>query len=68
MQSDLCPFPCPLRRWIKYLKQYADVFMMLLLFGGVLCFVAYGIDQSDPTNLYLGVVLVAVVVLSGVCV
>ncbi|PSC70763.1 sodium potassium-transporting ATPase subunit alpha-1 [Micractinium conductrix] len=51
--------------WIAYLKCYADVFMMLLLFGGVLCFVAYGIDQSDPTNLYLGVVLILVVVLSA---
>ena len=39
--------------------------MLLLLFGGVLCFVAYGIDQSDPTNLYLGVVLFLVVVLSA---
>ena len=39
--------------------------MCLLLFGGVLCFVAYGIDQSDPTNLYLGVVLFLVVVLSA---
>ena len=51
--------------WIKYLKCYADVFMMLLLFGGVLCFVAYGIDQSDPTNLYLGVVLIMVVFISA---
>jgi sodium/potassium-transporting ATPase subunit alpha len=39
--------------------------MLLLLFGGALCFIAYGIDQSDPTNLYLGVVLVLVVVLSA---
>lgn len=51
--------------WIKYLEQYANVFMMLLLFGGVLCFVAYGIDQSDPTNLYLGVVLFLVVFISA---
>lgn len=51
--------------WIKYLMCYADVFMLLLLFGGVLCFVAYGIDQSDPTNLYLGVVLIMVVVISA---
>ena len=41
--------------------------MILLLFGGMLCFVAYGVDQSDPTNLYLGVVLVLVVVISGGC-
>lgn len=51
--------------WIKYLEQYANVFMLLLLFGGVLCFIAYGVDQSDPTNLYLGVVLFLVVFLSA---
>eukprot|EP00889_Picochlorum_renovo_P002044 jgi/Picre1/29074/NNA_004467.t1 len=51
--------------WVKYLEQYANVFMILLLFGGVLCFVAYGIDQSDPTNLYLGVVLFLVVFISA---
>lgn len=51
--------------WIKLLKQFADVFMILLMFGGVLCFIAYGIDQSDPTNLYLGIVLFLVVGLSG---
>lgn len=44
---------------------YADVFMILLLVGGVLCFVAFGIDTSDLTNLYLGVVLVLVVVISA---
>lgn len=53
-------------RWIKYLMCYADVFMILLLVGGVLCFVAFSIDQSDLTNLYLGVVLFLVVFLSGV--
>ena len=51
--------------WIKYLAQYANVFMLLLLFGGVLCFIAFGIDQSDLTNLYLGVVLFLVVILSA---
>lgn len=51
--------------WIKYLEQYANVFMLLLLFGGVLCFVAYGIDQDDPTNVYLGVVLFLVVFISA---
>lgn len=39
--------------------------MLLLLFGGALCFIAYGIDRSDPTNLYLGVVLFLVVILSA---
>jgi hypothetical protein len=31
----------------------------------VLCLVAYGLDRSDPSNLYLGVVLIIVVVLSS---
>jgi sodium/potassium-transporting ATPase subunit alpha len=51
--------------WVKYLEQYANVFMILLICGGILCFVAYGIDQSDPTNLYLGVVLMLVVFISA---
>lgn len=38
---------------------------MLLLFGGVLCLVAFGLDRSDSSNLYLGVVLISVVVLSA---
>lgn len=51
--------------WVKYLMQYANIFMFLLMFGGVLCFVAFGIDQSDLTNLYLGVVLFLVVIISA---
>lgn len=51
--------------WKKYLSQYANVFMILLLFGGVLCFTAYGIDQEDTSNLYLGVVLFLVVIASA---
>ena len=26
--------------------QYANIFMLLLLVGALLCFIAYGIDQS----------------------
>ena len=51
--------------WIKYLGQYANVFMILLLFGSLLSFVAYGVDPADNTNLYLGVVLILVLVLSA---
>lgn len=51
--------------WVKYLEQYANFFMILLLGGGILCFVAYALDSEDATNLYLGVVLVAVVVISA---
>lgn len=62
--NSLTP-PATTAWWIKYLMCYADVFMILLLVGGVLCFVAFGIDTSDLTNLYLGVVLVLVVVISA---
>jgi hypothetical protein len=51
--------------WLRYLLAYWDFFSMLLLFGGVLCLVAYGLDRSDSSNLYLGVVLISVVVLSA---
>lgn len=38
----------------------------MLWVGGILCFIAYGLDPADPSNLYLGVVLCFVVMLSGV--
>lgn len=39
---------------------------MLLWFGGILCFIGYALSQEDPTNLYLGIVLVTVVILTGI--
>jgi len=51
--------------WLKYLSQFTNFFALLLLFGGLLCFIGYGIDQSDQTNLYLGVVLWGVVLVTA---
>ncbi|GLI63034.1 hypothetical protein VaNZ11_005895 [Volvox africanus] len=51
--------------WVLYLEQYTNFFSLLLIAGGVLCFIAYGIDQSDASNLYLGVVLIVVVFISS---
>ncbi|CAD7697224.1 unnamed protein product [Ostreobium quekettii] len=45
--------------------QFTNFFALLLIAGGTLCFIAYAIDQSDPTNLYLGVVLVGVVIITA---
>ena len=44
---------------------------MLLWLGAILCFVAYGIqattmEQPPDDNLYLGIVLTAVVVVTGI--
>eukprot|EP00041_Stephanoeca_diplocostata_P019946 m.437127 g.437127 ORF g.437127 m.437127 type:complete len:1116 (+) comp21432_c0_seq1:115-3462(+) len=56
--------------WIKFLSHLFGGFSTLLWVGAVLCFIAYGIQQSDEDssddNLYLGVVLAAVVVITGV--
>eukprot|EP00198_Chlamydomonas_reinhardtii_P006957 XP_001696293.1 sodium/potassium-transporting ATPase alpha subunit [Chlamydomonas reinhardtii] len=51
--------------WMLYIEQYTNFFSLLLIAGGILCFIAYGIDQSDASNLYLGVVLLVVVFISS---
>ena len=59
--------PPELTPWyIKFLMQFANFFALLLLGGGALCFVGYGIDsEKDATNLYLGVVLFTVVMITA---
>merc|ERR1719419_1184804 len=57
--------------WVKFLKALFGGFAMLLWLGAVLCFLAYGIQAStleEPPddNLYLGCVLTAVVVITGI--
>ncbi|KXZ41630.1 hypothetical protein GPECTOR_353g109 [Gonium pectorale] len=51
--------------WLLYVEQFTDFFSLLLIAGGVLCFIAYGIDQSDASNLYLGTALLLVVFISS---
>ncbi|XP_056287553.1 sodium/potassium-transporting ATPase subunit alpha-1 isoform X1 [Pseudoliparis swirei] len=56
--------------WVKFCKQMFGGFAMLLWTGAVLCFLAYGIqaameDEPANDNLYLGVVLSAVVIITG---
>merc|ERR1712180_502865 len=57
--------------WIKFCKNLFSGFAMLLWFGAILCFIAYSIQASayeEPPddNLYLGIVLSAVVTVTGV--
>jgi len=57
--------------WVKFCQNMFSGFAMLLWIGAILCFVAYSIQASayeEPPddNLYLGVVLTAVVVVTGV--
>ena len=50
---------------IKYLSHYLDPFMILLTLCGVLSCIAYAADTSQQINLWIGVVLFGVVVLSS---
>ncbi|RDD36748.1 Sodium/potassium-transporting ATPase subunit alpha [Trichoplax sp. H2] len=56
--------------WVKFAKNLFGGFALLLWTGAVLCFVAYGIERSQsentlPDNLYLGIVLASVVIITG---
>merc|ERR1712226_91212 len=67
--NELSP-PKTTPEWVKFCKQMFGGFALLLWIGAILCFVAYSIQAStyeDPPgdNLYLGIVLTAVVVVTG---
>uniref|UniRef100_A0A8C8SNM3 Sodium/potassium-transporting ATPase subunit alpha n=1 Tax=Pelusios castaneus TaxID=367368 RepID=A0A8C8SNM3_9SAUR len=56
--------------WVKFCRQLFGGFSILLWIGAILCFLAYGIlagTEDDPSNdnLYLGIVLAAVVIITG---
>ncbi|XP_064595544.1 sodium/potassium-transporting ATPase subunit alpha-like isoform X2 [Liolophura sinensis] len=56
--------------WVKFAKQLFGGFALLLWIGAILCFIAYSIQAGtfeDPPgdNLYLGIVLAAVVIVTG---
>ncbi|KAM6948789.1 sodium/potassium-transporting ATPase subunit alpha-2 [Aplochiton taeniatus] len=56
--------------WVKFCRQLFGGFSMLLWTGALLCFLAYSIqaateDEPANDNLYLGVVLAAVVIITG---
>merc|ERR1719369_2704972 len=57
--------------WVKFCKCLFSGFAMLLWFGAILCFIAYSIQASayeerPDDNLYLGIVLSAVVTVTGI--
>ncbi|XP_022254094.1 sodium/potassium-transporting ATPase subunit alpha-like isoform X1 [Limulus polyphemus] len=56
--------------WVKFCKQLFGGFSMLLWIGAVLCFIAYSIqagtfEEPPDDNLYLGIVLAVVVIVTG---
>merc|ERR1712180_411874 len=69
-KNELTPPPTT-PEWIKFCKCLFSGFAMLLWFGAILCFIAYGIQASayeEPPddNLYLGIVLSMVVTVTGI--
>ncbi|XP_065207091.1 sodium/potassium-transporting ATPase subunit alpha isoform X1 [Planococcus citri] len=57
--------------WVKFCKQLFGGFALLLWIGAALCFIAYSIlvtTVEDPAddNLYLGIVLTGVVIVTGI--
>merc|ERR1711887_188277 len=69
-KNELTPPPTT-PEWVKFCQCLFSGFAMLLWLGAFLCFLAYGIQASayeEPPddNLYLGVVLTAVVTVTGV--
>lgn len=52
--------------YIKLLKQFLNFFAILLQLASALCFIAYGLDQEAKDNLYLGIVLYAVVIITAI--
>merc|ERR1711962_674070 len=62
--------PKTVPEWVKFCKNLFGGFSLLLWVGAILCFIAYSIEAAseEPANdnLYLGVVLTAVVVITGV--
>jgi len=57
--------------WVKFCQNLFGGFAMLLWLGAILCFVAYSIqagtfEEPPDDNLYLGIVLTGVVVVTGI--
>lgn len=50
---------------IQLLKEMANPFALLLWVGSILAFVAYGLLPADPSNLYLGIVLIFMILFVG---
>lgn len=50
---------------VKFIKQLTGFFSLLLWAGSALSGLAYGLERSDPSNLWLCIVLAVVVVLTG---
>eukprot|EP00808_Paulinella_micropora_P003061 g82786.t1 len=51
---------------LQFVGHLTGFFSLLLWGAGILCFIAYGIAPEDPSNLWLGIVLIVVVIITGI--
>ena len=51
--------------YIRLLKEMTGPFSLLLWAGAILCLIGFFMDMSDQSNLYLGIVLMIVVIVTG---
>ncbi|CAG9330059.1 unnamed protein product [Blepharisma stoltei] len=51
--------------YLHFIKCLTGFFSLMLWAGAILCFITYGIDQTDPSNVYLAIAIVVVVVITG---
>jgi sodium/potassium-transporting ATPase subunit alpha len=64
-KNELTPPPST-PMWLLFLQHLTGFFSLLLWFAAALCFLGYGLDDTMVENLYLGVVLSVVVLITGV--
>eukprot|EP00010_Vexillifera_abyssalis_P003534 CAMPEP_0201560314 /NCGR_PEP_ID=MMETSP0173_2-20130828/78202_1 /ASSEMBLY_ACC=CAM_ASM_000268 /TAXON_ID=218659 /ORGANISM="Vexillifera sp., Strain DIVA3 564/2" /LENGTH=1044 /DNA_ID=CAMNT_0047974759 /DNA_START=43 /DNA_END=3174 /DNA_ORIENTATION=- len=62
--NQLTP-PPGVNLWMVLAEHLFLGFALLLWIGGILCFVGWALNPATPENLYLGIVLVLVVVITG---
>ncbi len=51
--------------FLEYLLHMANFFSILLWCGATMCFIAFGLASEDPSNLYLGIVILVIVNMSN---
>lgn len=61
--NSLTP-PAKVPEWKKFIREFTGIFAIMLELAGIGCFVNYAL-QGAPENLFLGVILWIVVILSG---
>ncbi len=64
-KNHLSP-PKQIPEWMKFLHHLFDLFNILLFIGGALSFIAYVLDPSDSSTIYLGCFLIFIVIFDTV--